>query len=141
MRLPERPATTAWSRIARIAPFAVVGSLSLIAAARAPQGRKPFQMDLTISIDDLARSMTKVPHLRSIAVLFLLAVVAFGAHRLARAFWSTTLLGIGWELAQTTVVGHNARLADLAPNLTAALLCLALIAGIRWLRLRQPRTR
>lgn len=41
------------------------------------------------------------------------------------------LLGLTWELAQTTVVGHNARLADLAPNLTSGLVCLAAVAALR----------
>gem|GEM_PF-4577379 len=30
--------------------------------------------------------------------------------------------GWGWELAQSTVIGHQARLADLAPDTVGALL-------------------
>lgn len=120
-------------RILRSAPFVIVAALSIFVAAQAPYGRKPFKIDLSISPDDLAWSMTKVAHLRSIAIIFLLAVVAVGTQRLVLAFALTMLVGVGWELAETTVVRHHARLADLAPNLVSGLVSLAVIAGIRWI--------
>jgi hypothetical protein len=43
------------------------------------------------------------------------------------------LVGVGWELAETTVVGHYARVADLAPNIVSGAVSLAAIAGIRWM--------
>ena len=43
------------------------------------------------------------------------------------------LVGVGWELAETTVVGHHARLADLAPDLVAALSALVMTLGLRWM--------
>lgn len=49
------------------------------------------------------------------------------------AFTLTMLVGVGWELAESAVVRHYARLADLAPNLVFGLACLAVIAGIRWI--------
>lgn len=107
--------------------------VSLWAAGKAPGGRHPFQIDFSLSADDLAVSMTKLPHWRSIAVLFLLAVIAIGVRRLPWAFVVTMLVGVGWEIAEATVVGHHARLADLAPNLASGVACLVLIAGIRWL--------
>ncbi|HXU30679.1 MAG TPA: hypothetical protein VN851_08900 [Thermoanaerobaculia bacterium] len=84
--------------------------------------------------------MTKVPHLRSIAILFLLAVVAFGIRRLLVAFAVTMALGITWELAEATVVGHYARLADLAPNLVSGILVLGFVAGLRWVLMRRRHT-
>ena len=83
--------------------------------------------------------MTKVPHLVGIAVLYLLAVLAFGTRRLSWAFLATMLLGVAWEICEATVVGHYARLSDLAPDVTGALVALALVAGIR--RFVDARTR
>jgi VanZ family protein len=126
------PATQpVWVRIVRFAPFVIVSFLSVYVAARAPRGRKPFQIDLSVSLEDLARSLPKVPHLRSVAVILLLAAVAFGAHRLLVAFIATMLVSSAWEIAQTTVVGHNAQLADLAPNLVAATVTAVALLAVR----------
>jgi len=131
-RLPLR--VTGWTA------FMFVSVLSIYVASRAPHGRKPFAIGFSVAPDDLAWSMTKVAHLRSIAVIFLLAVLALGTERLLAAFGLTMLVGIGWELAETTVVGHYARVADLAPNIVSGTVSLAVIAGIRWiLKRRQVR--
>jgi VanZ family protein len=128
----RRPASQSmWVRVLRFVPFVVVSVLSLYAAARAPRGRKPFQVDFSLSLDDVSRSMTKVPHLRSVAVILLLAVVGFGVYRLLAAFVATVLVSIAWEIAQTTVVGHNARLADMAPNLVAATVTVLVLLAVR----------
>jgi hypothetical protein len=129
---PARGPIPTPQRIIHSIPFVAVSALSLWVAGRAPQGRKPFQVDLSLSADDLALSMTKVPHLRSMAIIFLLAALAVGSRRLASAFALTMLVGLGWELAEATVVGHHARLADLAPDLVAAVSALAMILGLRW---------
>ncbi len=117
--------------LTRALPFVFFAGLSLFAAVRAPLGRHPFQVDLSLSWDDLARSITKVPHLRGFAVLVLLAVLAFGTQRLRVAFVTTMALAISCELAQATVVGHHARLADLAPNLLGGAISLVVVAGLR----------
>ena len=119
------------SRIVRATPFVVFAGLSLIVAARAPHGRHAFQFDLSLSASDISRSLTKVPHLRGYAVLLLLAVLALGVHRLLLALLTCSALGIACELAQATVVGHHARLADLAPNFLGCLASLLLIVGVR----------
>jgi hypothetical protein len=126
----SRPPGTSVRRI-RAAPFVIFAILSLWIAQRAPKGRKPFSADLSLDRGDLIQSMTKVPHLVGGALFFLLAVVALGTRRLFRALLATMLLGIGWELGETTVIGHYARLTDLAPDLTGAVLALALVAAIR----------
>lgn len=138
LRPPPRT-RAAWLRLTRAAPFVIVSALSIFVASQAPHGRKPFQVDFGLSRDDLALSMTKVAHLRSIAVILLLAVVAFGTQRLVVAFGATMLVGIGWELAETTVVRHHARLADLAPNIASGAFCVFALAGIRWVVQRRVR--
>lgn len=96
-------------RMLRIVPFACLAVLSLWVAGRSPLGRRPFQFDWTISGSEVARVVTKVPHLRATAVLFLLATLAVGSNRLLLAFGLTMIVGVGWELAETTVVGHHAQ--------------------------------
>lgn len=123
---------SAMARIARALPLVVASALSLWVIGQAPNGRKPFQVDLSLSVEDLARSMTKVAHFRSIAILFLMAVLAAGSRRLLLALALTMAVGLGWEAAETTVIGRNARLADLAPNLAAGVAALVTVLLIRW---------
>jgi VanZ family protein len=125
-------AISATTRIARALPFAVASALSLWVVGQAPDGRKPFQVDLSLAAEDLARSMTKVPHFRSIAILFLMAALAVGSRRLLLALGLTMLVGLGWEAAETTVIGRHARLADLAPNLAAGAASLVTVLVVRW---------
>jgi len=123
-------------RILRIVPFASLALLSLWVAGTGPRGHKPFRFDWTISGSELARAVTKVPHLRATAVLFLLATLAFGSNRLLLAFGLTMLVGVGWELAEATVVGHNARLIDLAPDLIGTMTALVFVTLARRIVLR-----
>lgn len=118
-------------RIARALPFIVFALLSFYIAARAPRGRHAPRVDFSLASADITRSLTKAPHLGGAAIFFFLAVLAFGIDRLGRAFAATMLVGIGWEIGEMTVVGHYARLADLVPNIVSALICLAIVAGIR----------
>jgi hypothetical protein len=122
------------SRIAqslRWVPFVAGAGTSLWVAAGLPHGRKPFEVDLMLSRESLALSMGKVPHYLSIALLFGLACVATGLRRPALAFGLTMLVGLGWELAESTAIGHTARAADLAPDLVAALACLLVLLVVR----------
>lgn len=122
---------TSEGQLSRAIPFVLFAALSLYTAVRAPLGRHRFQVDFSLSWGDLARSITKVQHLRGFAVLLLLAVVAFGTQRLLAAFLATMALGVTTELAQATVVGHNARLADLAPDALGCLISILVVAGLR----------
>lgn len=119
-------------RILRVVPFASLAVLSLWVAGTGPRGRKSFQFDWTISGSELVRAVTKVPHLRATAVLFLLATLAVGSNRLLLAFGLTMLVGVGWELAEATVVGHNALLIDLAPDLIGTLTAVVFVVLARW---------
>jgi len=42
------------------------------------------------------------------------------------------LVGLGWELAQGTIVGRGPRLADLAPDALGAVLGCLLATATRW---------
>ncbi len=45
---------------------------------RAPDDRRPPQMDFTIAPEAIANALTKTPHISSVAVLFVLALVGTG---------------------------------------------------------------
>lgn len=103
--------------VLRVLPFTALALASIWAANRAPDGRRPPQMDFTVTPEAIANALTKVPHIASMAMLFVLAVLATGYSRIWLAAVLTFLVGVSWELVQTTVVGHNPRVVDLFPNL------------------------
>ncbi|MDB4273652.1 hypothetical protein N9867_00490 [bacterium] len=74
-------------------------------------------MDFTVTFEALANALTKAPHIASMAMLFVLAVLATGYARIWLAVVLTFLVGVFWELVQTTVIGHNPRVVDIFPNL------------------------
>ncbi len=111
-------------------PFLAVALLSIAIAAWAPLGRKPFQFDWSLSAAALAFSLKKPPHILACAVLALLAFAAAGPRRVLLAFALAVFVGGCWELAQSTVVGHAARLADLAPDALGAMLGCVLGAAL-----------
>ena len=103
--------------ILRVLPFTALALASIWAANRAPDGRRPPQMDFTVTFEAIANALTKVPHIASMAMLFVLAVLATGYSRMWLAVVLTFLVGVSWELVQTTVIGHNPRVVDIFPNL------------------------
>lgn len=103
--------------VLRILPFTTLSLASIWAANRAPNGRRPPQMDFTVTPEAIANALTKVPHIASMAMLFVLAVLATGYSRIWLAAVLTFLVGVSWELVQTTVIGHNPRVVDIFPNL------------------------
>jgi VanZ family protein len=103
--------------VLRVLPFTALALASIWAANRAPDGRRPPQMDFTMTPEAIANALTKMPHIASMAMLFVLAVLATGYSRIWLAAVLTFLVGVTWELVQTTVIGHNARIADIFPNL------------------------
>jgi VanZ family protein len=72
-------------------------------------------MDFTVTPEAIANALTKMPHIASMAMLFVLAVLATGYSRIRLAAVLTFLVGVSWELVQTTIVGHNPRVVDLLP--------------------------
>lgn len=106
-----------WVTILRWVPFVGFSVASLWRAGRAPDGRRDPQFDWTVNSDALLRAMTKWPHITSMLLIFSLAVIAIGSSRLIWCSISTLIIGIGWEVSQLTVIGHNPRVADLLPDL------------------------
>lgn len=124
--LPIAPQLTdAQWRNLRWLPFTAAALFSLVMSAMAPDGRRAFHFDWSLTIDALEFSIVKAPHISACAMLALLGVMATGRQRWPVALLLTVAVGAGWELCQTTVIGHHARLSDLAPDtLGAALGCL-----------------
>lgn len=109
--------TSRWVQSARWVPFLVMGASSVWASGRAPEGRRPPDFDWSLSAEAVLRALSKRPHIVYMLLLFLLATLAVG---LARRWWAalmTLAIGVLWELVQTTAVGQNPRLADLAPDM------------------------
>lgn len=139
-RAMAAPLARHWQQL-RWLPFALAAAASIAIAALAPDGRKPFQIEWALSLDALTTSLNKGPHVGASALVALFAVVATGRMRLALAFCLTMLVGAGWELAQTTVIGHRARMSDLAPDAFGALLGCGWGACMMWLTEPQHRMR
>lgn len=122
----------AWPAL-RWLPFVLGALLSIAISFAAPDGRKPFHIDWDFSAAALHYSIVKGPHIGASALVALLAVVATGRQRLGLALLLTIAVGWGWELGQTTVIGHQARLSDLAPDAFGAALGYAWGACVMWL--------
>jgi VanZ family protein len=140
--MPRHPITTARSqfptltdaqwRLLRWLPFVATALFSLLMSAVAPDGRRPFDIDWTLSAATLEFSIVKLPHIGATAVLACLGVLATGRERWPIALGLTVLIGAGWELCQTTVIGHYARLSDLAPDTLGAFMGCMLAAASLW---------
>lgn len=120
-------------RALRWLPFLTLSGASLWVANDAPDGRRSPQFDPTLTLDAVVNALTKLPHISSTLVLVLAATLAVGNRRLLLAAVMTLLVSATWEILQTTVVGHNPRLADLFPNVLGILLGCGLIFGVRLL--------
>ncbi|HEX6703983.1 MAG TPA: VanZ family protein [Albitalea sp.] len=129
-------ATNRRAALLRWLPFTAAALFSLVMSARAPLGRHAYFFDWTLSWDALEYSIFKLPHIGSCALLAVLGVFAAGAARWSLSLRLTVLVGFGWELCQTTVIGHYARLTDLAPDTVGALIGCAI--GVMLLRRFQP---
>jgi VanZ family protein len=113
-------------------PFVATALFSLVMSAVAPDGRRPFDFDWSLSAAALEFSIVKLPHIGATAILACLGVLATGRQRWPLALALTVLTGAGWELCQTTVIGHYARLSDLAPDTLGAFIGSILGAASLW---------
>ena len=140
--MPRRPIITArpafpslteaqWQTL-RWLPFVATALFSLLMSAVAPEGRRPFDFDWSLSAAALEFSIVKLPHIGATAILACLGVLATGRQRWPIALALTVLIGAGWELCQTTVIGHYARLSDLAPDTLGAFIGCMLGAASLW---------
>ena len=114
--------------VLRVLPFTALALASIWAANRAPDGRHPPQMDFTVTPEAIANALTKGPHIASMAMLFVLAVLATGYSRVWLAAVLTFLVGVSWELVQTTVIGHHPRIVDIFPNLVGIALAWIIVS-------------
>lgn len=91
-----------------------------------------------LSWPDLANALTKLPHIVSMVLIFVLAALGTGAGRLWLAAVLTLLVAIGWEIVQMPTLGNNPRLADLAPDLVGIGIGWGLVSmgALLWRRLR-----
>lgn len=128
------------STVLRVLPFTALSLASIWAAGRAPDGRRPPQMDFIVTPEAIANALTKMPHIASMAMLFVLAVLATGYSRIRLAAVLTFLVGVSWELVQTTVIGHNPRVVDIIPNLVGIALAWIIVSVSVFLR-RSARSR
>ena len=109
-------------KILRRLPFLVLTVISLCVAAGWALPSKPFTFDTSMSWQSVGVSMQKTQHFKATTLIFLLAWLAMGRTRLLISFGLTLVICFAWECVEATAIGHTARLADLAPDLTAALL-------------------
>ena len=142
---PPAPASTALRRPApwaagmayaarlRWAPFLLGALISIGLSFEAPLGRKPFRIDWDVSWASLEFSLFKEPHIGASALIGMLAVVAVRRSRWWLALLLAVAVGWGWEMAQTTVIGHSARLADLLPDAIGAAVGVLWGAAMLWL--------
>lgn len=106
--------------------------VSLWVAAGLPNPRKPFVVHVDLSSGALVESIAKTKHYAATALFFFLSVLAVGPRRAGISFWLAMGLGVAWELAEATGPRHNARVADLLPDLIAAAACvIAMVIGRR----------
>ena len=135
---PERMAAATWLR--RL-PFVILAGASVWAALRAPAGRKPFSFDCDLSLGAINDGLANPRHMWASGVLLVAAVIATGLRRIPLAIGMTVLVGSAWEAAQTTVVGHYARLRDLLPDLVGALAAAVIVRLLGWAWLTWSRSR
>jgi hypothetical protein len=117
--------------VMRKLPFWLLATLTMMAAYRAPYGRRPAEFDFDISWEAIVWSLYKPLHIVVCAALMVLGVLAYKWKRWWLAAVLTMLVGLGWEIAQTTVAGHNPRLADLVPDFLGVVLGWLIVEGIR----------
>ncbi|AVF02891.1 MULTISPECIES: hypothetical protein [Devosia] len=123
---------------ARWLPFIVISIASLWASAQTTQGYRDPIFDWDISWPAIANALTKMPHIVSTLMIFLLATLAVGVGRLWLAALLTFVVAIGWEIVQMPTIGNNPRLADLAPDLVGIGIGWVIVAvgTILWRRFR-----
>jgi len=117
--------------VMRRLPFWLLAVLTLMIAYRAPYGRRPVEFDWDISWESIEWSLYKPLHIITCALLMVLGVVAYKWKYWWLAALLTMLIGLGWEIAQTTVAGHNPRLADLVPDFLGVVLGWLIVEGLR----------
>ena len=125
--------------VLRWLPFIIVGAASLWASARTGHGYRAPVFDWDLTWPAIANALTKLPHVSSMLLIFLLAALATGVGRLRLAAALALVIGVGWEIVQMPTIDNHARLADLVPDLVGIAIGWAAVtlAVGTWHRLRQ----
>lgn len=107
----------------------------LLAVTRIP-ARTGFRLtsptcDTALTIENLALSLTKVPHIVLFGAFFLITLIQFDRVDRRSLAWSvaaTAVISVIIEIEQGATRTGNCRMTDLAPNLVGALIVAVLIA-------------
>src|SRR5258706_116892 len=95
-----RPTTPALAdaqwRTLRWLPFVATALFSLVMSALAPDGRRAFRIDWSLSLDALEFSIMRAPHISACALLAALAVLGAGRQRWPLALMLTVAVRAGW---------------------------------------------
>lgn len=107
----------------------------LLAVTRIP-ARTGFRLspptcDTTVSLENLALSVTKVPHIVLFGAFFLITLIQFDRVDRRSLAWSlaaTAAISFVVEIEQGATATGNCRMTDVAPNLLGALIVGVVIA-------------
>lgn len=117
--------------VMRRLPFWMLAFATILIANHAPYGRKSYDFNWDLSWETIEFSIWKPLHIVACALLMVLGVLAYKWKHWPVAAVLTMAVGFSWEIAQTTVAGHNARIADLIPDLMGVVLGWLIVEGIR----------
>lgn len=133
---PPRDPRPLWQQaldldVMRKLPFWMLAFATILVAYHAPYGRRPMEFDFDMSWGAILWAAQKPLHILACAILMVLGVMAYQWKRWWLAALLTMLVGLSWEIAQSTVIGHNPRLADLVPDFLGVILGWLIVEGIR----------
>jgi hypothetical protein len=124
------------------AAYMLVGILRI--PARVGFHLMPPACDLRLTSQNLAASLTKVPHIWLFGFFFLLTVAQFDRvtrKTVAWSFFATVVLGLLVELEEGATRTGNCRITDVAPDALGALIAMVpLMAAVTISRLWVPRS-
>ena len=117
------------------------GAYMLVATARIP-ARTSFHLttpacDARLTIQNVALSMTKIPHMVLFGIFFLVTLVQFDRLERRSFAWSlvaTLFLGVLVELEEGATRTGNCRITDVLPDLSGALVAMGLVLGVALIR-------
>ncbi len=121
----------------------IYGAWMILAVTRIP-ARTGFRVawptcDTALTLEDLALSLTKVPHIVMFGAFFLITLIQFDRVDRRSLAWSivaTAAISFVVEIEQGATRTGNCRMTDVAPNLLGALIVAVLIAAAVALRNR-----
>lgn len=121
----------------------IYGAWLLLAVTRIP-ARTGFRLswpvcDTTLSMENFALSLTKVPHIVLFGTFFLITLIQFDRVNRKSLAWSvaaTALMSFVVEIEQGATRTGNCRMTDVVPNLLGAIIVAILMAAAVGLRNR-----